>query len=175
MKARIIKNKQIQTTSQMKPGFTLIEVITVLLVISIGMVGVLSLIVQNISSQSINKNTLIAYNLAQEGVELIRQVRDTNWMMSRPWRTSLASGVYYMDYTYAVPVVAATQSAGSLSQDSSGMYYSTPNSAAKAGAFTRIITLADHGDGLLVTANIYWLDHSKNNLYSLETELYDWR
>jgi len=36
------------------PGFSLVEVMTVLLVISLGLVGVLSLIAQNIKSQNIN-------------------------------------------------------------------------------------------------------------------------
>jgi len=162
---------------QDKRGFTLIEVITVLLVVSLGMIGVLSLIVQNIQSQSLNKNTLIAYQLAQEGTELIRQVRDSNWRAQpvRPWRTSLATGAYYMDYTDTVPHEAPSNAFGRLRKDENGMYISDPNGTVTVGTFTRTITIEDQAPGILITTRIFWLDHGRNYVYSLEALLYDWR
>lgn len=161
-----------------KRGFTLIEVITVLLVVSLGMIGVLSLIVQNIQSQSLNKNTLIAYQLAQEGTELIRQVRDSNWRAEppRPWRTNLANGTYYMDYTDTAPHEATADSSGRLKKDAEGMYISDPNAAAKPDTFTRIIIIEDQEPepGILVTTKVFWQDHGRNYVYLLETLLYDW-
>jgi len=160
-----------------KKGFTLIEVITVLLVVSLGMIGVLSLIVQNIQSQSLNKNTLIAYQLAQEGTELIRQVRDNNWRAQPPlpWRTNLAAGAYYMDYTDTVPHEAPSNPFGRLVKDANGMYISNPNAVATADTFTRTITIEEQAPGILVTTKIFWLDHGRNYVYSLEALLYDWR
>ena len=167
------KNKNIR---QAKKGFTLIEVITVLLVVSLGMVGVLSLIVQNIQSQSLNKNTLIAYQLAQEGIELVRQVRDTNWRNNIDWRTNLETGTYYMDYLDVAPHLAQIRAEGNLSQDEGGMYYSTPNVVFSGNGFSRIIAITDRVDeGILVTSNIYWSDHGRDYFYSLEALLYDWR
>lgn len=157
-----------------KRGFTLIEVITVLLVISLGMIGVLSLIVQNIQSQSLNKNTLIAYQLAQEGVELIRQVRDTNWRESLDWRENLSSGKYYMDYISTMPHQASDQGSGNLAQDLNGMYVSNPGATLGKG-FSRIIALEDSGEGMLVNSSIFWSDHGRSYVYSLDTILYDWR
>lgn len=161
-----------------RPGFTLIEVITVLLVVSLGMVGVLSLITQNIQSQSLNKDTLIAYQLAQEGIEMIRGVRDTNWRNGRSWRTNLASGDYYMDYLDFTPHPAVVRADGNLNQDSLGFYYnasSNPSLPLPANYFSRIISLTDASDGgLVVRANIYWTDHGRDYVYSLETLLYDW-
>jgi prepilin-type N-terminal cleavage/methylation domain-containing protein len=158
-----------------KAGFTLVEIITVLLIISLGMVGVLSLIVQNIQSQSLNKNTLIAFQLAQEGVEMIRDVRDTNWRNARPWRTSLFSGNYYMDYTDIVPQIAPTSAYGNLKQDANGMYKDNPYPLTPGTSYSRIITLADNAPGMRVTVNVYWIDHGKNYSYSLDALLYDWR
>lgn len=158
-----------------KAGFTLIEVITVLLVVSVGMIGVLSLIVQNIQSQSLNKNTLVAYQLAQEGVELIRQVRDTNWRAGNDWRTNLASGSYYMDYLDTAPHPAPIPAYGDLRQDADGMYLNNPLSVLSSSNFSRIIILSDQTNGMLVTVNIFWVDHGRNYVYSLEALLYNWR
>ena len=158
-----------------KKGFTLIEVITILLVVSLGMIGVLSLIVQNIQSQSLNKNTLIAYQLAQEGVELIRQVRDTNWREGNDWDDNLHDGKYYMDYTDTIPTHAYSQASGNLAQDSGGMYQSNPSGTVSGTTFSRIISLDKKEHGILVISSIYWTDHGRNYVYSLEAMLYDWR
>ncbi len=164
-----------------KPAFSMIEIITILLVVSIGMTGLMSLIVQNIQSQSINKKTLIAYQLAQEGVELIRQVRDSNWR-SRvgidSWKTNLAAGEYYMDYTNNLPVPAEGVSSGKLSQDADGMYYSNPGGSLTENDFARIITI-DYPDSLTgkmkLNSTVYWADGGKKSFYTIEAELYDWR
>ena len=170
---RKFKEKKIRD----KRGFTLIEVITVLLIISLGMVGVLSLISQNIRSQSLNKNTLIAYQLAQEGVELIRQVRDTNWREGVDWQTDLNAGTYYMDYQDRTPHLALSASYGNLGSDSDGMYYSTPGSAAAGSGFSRLIRITEDATDpkILITVSIYWSDRGRNFSYDLEAELYDWK
>lgn len=159
-----------------KSAFTLVEVITVLLVISLGMVGTLSLISQNIQSQSLNEKTLIAYQLAQEGVEMIRCVRDTNWINGDDWRTSMASNeYYYMDYANSAPTIAPTTADGNLSQDIDGMYYSTPGIA--GSGFSRVISIngEPESEEMSVIVNVYWTDHGRNSTYSLETKLYDWK
>ena len=83
---------------KLKKGFSLIEILVVFFIVSVSLLGVLSLLIQNIQVQSINKNNLIASSLSQEGVELIRQVRDSNWRDGLPFETSLADGSYQIDY-----------------------------------------------------------------------------
>ncbi|NCQ16134.1 hypothetical protein GW814_00575, partial [Candidatus Falkowbacteria bacterium] len=60
-------------------GISILEVIVAILIITIGMIGVMSLVIQNVEAQYINKNILIASGLAQEGLELARNTRDLNW------------------------------------------------------------------------------------------------
>lgn len=158
-----------------KKGFTLIEVITVLFVISLGMIGVLSLIAQNIQSQSLNKNTLVAYQLAQEGVELIRQVRDTNWLKGEDWKKNLGTEVYYMDYLDITPHRARRREDGNLRQDSNGFYLNNPDPAPTASMFSRIIEIHHSSEQMQVISKVYWTDHGRSYVYSLEALLYDWK
>ena len=61
-----------------KRGFTLIETIVALSLITAAVVGPVFLITKGLYSASFSKNRLIASNLAQEGIESARAVRENN-------------------------------------------------------------------------------------------------
>ena len=73
-------------------GFSIIEVLFALSILAIGVVGLSSLLIQNIQIQNYTKNKLIASMLAQEGVELLRNIRDQNWIDDNDWREGTVSG-----------------------------------------------------------------------------------
>jgi len=177
MTLRTLPTKRINKKE--KSAFTLIEVITVLFVISLGMVGTLSLISQNIRSQSINEKTMIAYQLAQEGVELIRNIRDTNVNNGFNWLGVLGTnGDYFMDYTDGRPLRWSSEPT-ELQIDENGMYRYNVVGGVDSG-FSRIINIAtapedEHMDYITVTSNVSWQDHGKDYNYSLEAQLYNWR
>ena len=58
----------------------MLEVIVALLVISMGAATAASLIITSIQANLFNKDALIATNLAQSGLEYMRNLRDSNWM-----------------------------------------------------------------------------------------------
>lgn len=158
-------------------GFTLVEILTVLFVISVAMIGLLALIVQNIQSQNFNKYNLIAYQLAQEGIELVRQVRDSNVNNSLSWDTNLAPGYYYMDYLDTVPInTSAGAPETKLYQDTAGFYLH--DSGASSTPFYRLLEI-EKLSGLdyasYVRSTVSWEEHGRDYTYQLETILYDWR
>lgn len=70
-------------------GQTLIEVITALAILAIGLVGILSLATSNVRNEGIGLSRLLANNLAREGIEISRNIRDTNWLSGQPWHAGL--------------------------------------------------------------------------------------
>jgi type II secretory pathway pseudopilin PulG len=158
-------------------GFTLVEITVVLFIVSLALVGVLTLIVQNISSQSYNKDNLIAYQLAQEGIELIRKTRDSNWRAGSAFNAGLSDGDYFMDYRAAAPSPAAgNPDLFILKQDSNGFYFHDLSSPAAASGFSRKLTIQNlDAHTLRVVAGVTWHNHDRNYSYNLETLLYDWR
>lgn len=83
-------------------GFTLIEsMIAVALIVS-GLTGILTLINRAFGFSNNAFNRLTAANLAQEGIELVRNTRDNNWLNRRAWDFGLADdgcgGPYQADY-----------------------------------------------------------------------------
>lgn len=160
----------------MKRGFSLVEIITVLFIVSLALVGILSLLIQNIQSQGYNKSNLIAYQLAQEGVELIRKVRDSNWRgANQPLILILPSGQYYMDYTNSAPHIhiPSLSSELILKQDTNGFYYH--GAGGSSSGFSRLITLQTTPTFVQVTVRVTWLDRNRNYAYDLETILYNWK
>lgn len=61
-------------------GYTLIEVIISIAVFTIGIMGVLGLSTSNYYDARHITDRNVATNLAREGIELIRNVRDSNWL-----------------------------------------------------------------------------------------------
>ncbi|MFH1643260.1 MAG: prepilin-type N-terminal cleavage/methylation domain-containing protein [Patescibacteria group bacterium] len=69
-----------KSKNNFKKGFTMIEMIIALSVFSIGIIGVFSLISVTASSLDNISNQLIASYLAQEGMEIVRNIRDSNFL-----------------------------------------------------------------------------------------------
>lgn len=161
-----------------KSAFSIIEIIVVLFIISIGLIGILSLIVQNIQSQSYNQGNLIAYQLSQEGVELIRRVRDTNWNSVQDFNTDLAPAVgtvheYCMDFDDALPTKIFDGVPCELNIDANGFY--VYDAVSNPSGFSRLIKVELLDDTRMrVESGVYWNDSKRDYSYVVETLLYDW-
>jgi len=90
--------KQAIFNKKKKPGFTILEVIIAIFVLSVGILGIISFIFQTTSFSSISSHRLIAAYLAQEGIEIVRNIRDTNWLNEENWNNGLDIGDYTADY-----------------------------------------------------------------------------
>lgn len=173
-----MKRRFLATT---KPGFSLVEVLTVFFIISLTMVGVVSLIIQNIQVQSINKNQLIAASLAQEGIELVRQVRDNNWLSSQPYNTGLGNGAYKADYRQNTLTSVTASSNVQIYLNGQGYYVTDVGGAVglEPTIFKRQIFIeqlsALTGQPLRVRSLVSWDIRQKSYRYELQTLLYDWR
>ena len=168
------KNTKHNLQSRARHGFTIVEIITVLFVVSVGLIGVLSLIIKNIQSQTFNKQNLIAYQLAQEGIELTREVRDTNWKIGNSYNDGLADGYYSLDYQSLVPTSISADNPPPLYLN--GGYYSHIPNATSTG-FKRSIRIEtlDPPTAMRVTCTVAWAIRDIPYAYNLETILYDWR
>lgn len=98
-----------------KRGFTLPEVLISLSVLAMVVVSATELVVSNIRTNSDNMDTILAYGLAQEGLEAVRNIRDSNWLLGADyskggfvnrkavWGASLptsGAGYYLIDYGF---------------------------------------------------------------------------
>jgi len=88
-----------------KKGFTLIEMLVVIFILGIGLIGALSFFNINLNSQFEAKNELIAAGLAQEGADLVRNIKDYNQLnpSTRPkWYSNLFNNTAHVSLCPAV-------------------------------------------------------------------------
>lgn len=79
-------------------GSVLLESLIAITVLTIGMLGVFSLLSRSVGLTRVIANQYIGAHLAAEGIELIKNSIDTNALVSRPWNAGLASGNYEVAY-----------------------------------------------------------------------------
>lgn len=60
-------------------GFTLVEVIVAISIIVVGVIGTMGLATKTLAAGADNERRVNATNLAREGIELVRNIRDSNW------------------------------------------------------------------------------------------------
>lgn len=81
-------------------GQSLIELLVAMVVIIIGLSAASGIVFSNIRVQEISADRLVASNLAREGIEYVKEIRDSNWLAGSAFNTGMQSGT---DYT-AVPI-----------------------------------------------------------------------
>jgi len=70
-----------QKTKRAQKGFTLPEIIISISVLTMTITAATSIMVSVLRSNTDNLDNLTAYGLAQEGIEVMRNIRDSNWVL----------------------------------------------------------------------------------------------
>jgi prepilin-type N-terminal cleavage/methylation domain-containing protein len=164
-------------------GFTALELLTAILVIAIGVLGAYS-VVQRIFAQTIDSaNRIQAAYLAKEGIEVVRNIRDTNWVERNPdWDDGLGAGNWEADYNdsslTSCPGACTSSNLRFLRIDGSGFYsYSFGGTATK---FKRKITISSVApvsgkDGIKIEVEVSWQKRGKEHRLTIQENLYDWK
>ncbi len=168
-------------------GITLIEVIVATFILLVAIVGSFLAFTQIIVATSSVSDRFVAAYLAQEGVEVIRNIRDTNWIGGAGWDdilTTCPGGGCQVDYKTGTPdnVVTSldTYSGNPLNINDDGFY---TYGAGTPTRFKRKITItpgsADQADGdnnkLDVLVEIMWTNRGSSYSFTTEEALYNWK
>jgi Tfp pilus assembly protein PilV len=154
-------------------GFTILEAIFTFTIIVVGFSGVMTLILKTARYSQINNYNLVAAYLAQEGLELVRNIRDSNWMTpGKGWRDDIGNGSYIIDYNNSL-----RRGIPNLYIDSDGFY--SHNRGTKT-IFQRNIKISiPHSDCtvgkcILVSSTVTWSDFGITRSITVSERLYNW-
>jgi len=161
----------------MQKGFTLLEILIAISVMIVGIVGIYALVPKIISVTSVNTDRFIASQLAREGMELVRNIRDTNWLEGESWDMGLticqpANNKFceaeYDDHSLT-SYDAGPDSGSFLQVDSNGFYNYGEGTQTK---FKRKIKITPQGNVLKVEIELSW--EGKGSPLVIKENLHKW-
>ncbi|MDO8743197.1 MAG: type II secretion system protein [Candidatus Azambacteria bacterium] len=152
-------------------GFTLLETIVAVGLIVSGLILALALINTSLVYISNVQDRLVAANLAMEGIEVIRNIRDNNWLDDLSWNSGMAGdGDYQVAYNGASPV---SYSGAPLQLNADGFYNYTTGAITPYSRKISITNISDHETR--VVSKVSWQKRGKDYELSAEEHLFNWK
>jgi len=105
-----------------KKGFTLIEMVVSIFIIVIAVVGILQVTSKYVQKTKFEKEAYVAALLGQEAIEIVKNIRDTNWLEGEVWDNELTScsttcTIAQLNETYNSPESRLTNCSGGCEID----------------------------------------------------------
>lgn len=157
-------------------GFTLIETLVAVLILASAVAGPLTIAGKGLASATVAKNQTTAEFLAQDAIEYVRFVRDSNRLAGQNWLTDLgvcvstdgATACYLdsLEQSPTVPTVCSGTCPAIRLNESTGSYRTD---GAAGTSFVRTITIqtpvgtndcvGTNGCEAIVKAEVFWRDN----------------
>ena len=153
----------------------MLEVLISILVVTIGVLASYSVVQQIFAMTFISSSRLTAAYLAEEGMEVVRNIRDTAWVADVEWNNN---GLLTQTYQASSQGYSLSSCAGCgydelsfLKSDGSlGFNYSTGTDT----KFKRRITLDRSGDSITVSVDVMWRERGVLHTVNVQGYIYNW-
>lgn len=175
-------------------GLTLIEALVAVAILGVAMTPAVMLATSALRIARAIENNMVAAGLAQEGIEVVRGIRDGNWFQGNAFETDLTScappdgcRVSWNSGSAAPGAVPPTHAIGTnpvLYVDPGyGRYHYediSPVSGSPPSIFSRRITIEPKSQGgvvveLAVISEVTWTERSVARSLKVEDHLFDWK
>ena len=127
-------------------GQSLLELIVAIGIILACTIATLTLVITSIQAGRKGSDKIIATNLAREGIEIVRNIRDSNWLSGNSWNERLSSEDWQ--------VVSMN---------------------GQATKFQRRVIITPGANTLHVLIEVRWLEKGRNRQVAAQTVLYNWK
>ncbi|MDD4607143.1 MAG: hypothetical protein PHS07_02275 [Patescibacteria group bacterium] len=160
-------------------GQSLIETIVAFGILTTGIVAIMSLTASGLFNSGISRQRIVAINLAREGLEITRAIRDSRWL-NPDTVDFLPAGKYKVDYNdNDLDNLVSNIVDCKLYQESGTQLFTHFNTGTETN-FWRMITISAEMTGesnrqRKVESWVQWQDRGKTYNYELEEILTDWK
>jgi prepilin-type N-terminal cleavage/methylation domain-containing protein len=155
-------------------GFTLVEVLVALFILFTVVSATTSLVNSALGTIQNSKAKFVASGLVQEGIEIVRNIRDSNWLKYDQgvlWNEGLTNGDWEADYL-SEELTSYFGAGRFLKIDSNGFYNYTNGTYTK---FNRKITIQNiSATQTRVIVIVSWQEKSKDYSLTAVEDLYNW-
>lgn len=170
-------------------GFSLLETIVAIAVLILGILGPLSLASYTLSQASLSENQIIAYFLAEEALEFVINMRDSNVFAGRNWLDGLddsgnqcdQSDGCYIDVTdMSDPIKECPANCDNIfvrRDSTTGLYNHKPVSGTNINTIFRRRVLLDpnifgNNDEARVEVIIYWQERFASRSFTVTHHIF---
>ncbi len=159
-----------------KTAFTLMEVVLILFIVSVGLMAAISLILRSLYFHNIEKDLLTASFLTYEGTEIMINIRDTNVMLGNYYDAwdGISAGIAEKNFRVEPFKAEEVENIDEalLQRNPNGFFVHDP--VQENTKFRRMITTkAETTASTSVEVLINWYDRGNEYNYKIETVLYD--
>jgi len=154
-------------------GLTFIELIIAVFIIMIASSGAFAILHKILSSTSFYSSTIVASSLAQEGLEIVRNIRDTNWLQEENWATGLVScsSPNFCETDYNANALTPVSELRFLTIDSQGFY---SYGGEKETKFKRGIIINVSDEKMDIQVLVRWNEAGRDQEVSVQGQLWNW-
>lgn len=163
-------------------GFTLLETIIAIAILALAITGPLELAARSIGLANVSKNQIVAFYLAQEGMEYIKNIRDKNFLTpGANWLDGFDSCRGISGCYVDVPndtISSCSSPCEFLKYHSTGHYYDY-DLAGENSVFTRMVKITNpigtNSDEAKVQVTVSWIDKIGQKTFTIEDNIFNWK
>lgn len=159
-------------------GQFLIESMVAVGIITVGLLGILTLLSNSISLNRVVAEQYTAAYLASEGIEVVKSIIDANYVASRPWNQGLANGAYELEYDMtSLPAALSGPDSTTFLRFTGGNGIYDYDLGGVNTPFLRTVTVTLSGpDQINVASRVNWVTRGAGQFsVHLEDSFFNWR
>ncbi|MBI2627123.1 MAG: type II secretion system protein [Parcubacteria group bacterium] len=167
----MIKSQKSKVKSQkFSVGFSLVETLVALGILAFVSTGLTLFVSSNSRITTLIQDQTVAINLAQEGLEVVRNIRDSKWISGGTFSSALPVGVWQVQWD---SFSLAPDSNQALKFSVDGIYQYTSGTSTK---FKRKITITDVSlSEKKIVVSVSWPVRGGIKTIPAELRLFDWK
>lgn len=168
-----LPNNQMNKAFQKEKGFTLLEMLISIMIITIAVLPIYQAVFKYTRNTQLEREDFIASYLCQEGIEFIKNIRDTNWIQGLAWDNNLSmclgsgcEGGPFGLRAWTGETIDIEASTGFY------RYIASPVAGDISTSFSRKIQITQPtADEMDITVTVYW----GNKTMVVKENIFNWR
>lgn len=156
----------------MKHAFTLVETTIAITILVTALVGILALASYSYSVGGQSSETILSTSLAREGMEVIRAIRESNWLALNTWNYGLSAGNFIANAdSTSLTSISGWVNCGLCLTSGRYLHCPSPNTIYK-----RMLTIENiPPDQIRVSSEVLWRTKTGERTIKLQQILTNWR